>query len=95
MLDLPSSHRGAFYDVIEDKPDGTQNVIVGSGQHQLLQGPQAAAYATFLAPGEPGPPRDEGPAYAVPAGQGRALGARRGCPAATPTRSGAAARMAR
>ncbi|HET7901242.1 MAG TPA: LytR C-terminal domain-containing protein [Candidatus Nanopelagicales bacterium] len=38
-------------DVI-DSTGGTQSVIVGSGQHQLLQGPQAAAYATFLAPGE-------------------------------------------
>ncbi len=40
-------------DVIEEQPDGTQKVLAGSGQHQLLQGPAAAAYATFLGQGEP------------------------------------------
>ena len=40
-------------DVVEENADGSQKVLVGSGQHQLLQGPAAAAYATFLAPGEP------------------------------------------
>ncbi|MFN8158526.1 MAG: LytR C-terminal domain-containing protein [Candidatus Nanopelagicales bacterium] len=40
-------------DVVEEQPDGSQKVLVGSGQHQLLQGPAAAAYATYLADGEP------------------------------------------
>jgi len=40
-------------DVVEDNADGSQKVLVGSGQHQLLQGPAAAAYATYLGPGEP------------------------------------------
>ena len=40
-------------DVIEEQSDGSQKVLVGSGQHQLLQGPAAAAYATYLGPGEP------------------------------------------
>ncbi len=40
-------------DVIETKSDGTQVVVVPAGKAQVLQGPQAAAYATYLAPGEP------------------------------------------
>ena len=40
-------------DVLQTKPDGTQVVVVPAGKAQLLQGPQAAAYATYLAPGEP------------------------------------------
>ena len=40
-------------DVLETKPDGTQVVVVPAGKAQVLQGPQATAYATYLAPGEP------------------------------------------
>jgi anionic cell wall polymer biosynthesis LytR-Cps2A-Psr (LCP) family protein len=40
-------------DVVETKPDGTKVVIVPAGKAQVLQGPQAAAFATYLAPGEP------------------------------------------
>lgn len=40
-------------DVIKTGADGTQTVVVPAGKHQLLQGPQAAAYATYLAAGEP------------------------------------------
>lgn len=40
-------------DVMAEKPDGTQVVLVPAGVHQLLGGPQAAAYATYLAPDEP------------------------------------------
>ena len=40
-------------DVLVTGPDGKTAVLVPAGPHQLLQGPQAAAYATYLAPGEP------------------------------------------
>jgi anionic cell wall polymer biosynthesis LytR-Cps2A-Psr (LCP) family protein len=40
-------------DVIETKPDGSQVVLVPAGKAVVLQGPQAAAYSTYLAPGEP------------------------------------------
>ena len=40
-------------DVIETKPDGTQVVLVPAGKAVVLQGPEAAAYSTYLAPGEP------------------------------------------
>lgn len=40
-------------DVLVEQPDGTTIVLVPAGQHQLVQGPQAAAYATYLGPGEP------------------------------------------
>ena len=40
-------------DVIETKPDGTQVVLVPAGKAVVLQGPEAAANSTYLAPGEP------------------------------------------
>jgi len=40
-------------DVIATAADGTQTVVVPAGKAVVLQGPQAAAYATYLAPGEP------------------------------------------
>ena len=40
-------------DVIATQPDGTEVIVVPAGQSRTLQGPQAAAYATYLAPGEP------------------------------------------
>jgi anionic cell wall polymer biosynthesis LytR-Cps2A-Psr (LCP) family protein len=40
-------------DVMSEQPDGTLLVLVPAGKHQLLGGPQAAAYATYLAPDEP------------------------------------------
>ena len=40
-------------DVIVTAADGTQTVLVPAGKAIVLQGPQAAAYATYLAPGEP------------------------------------------
>ena len=40
-------------DVLETEPDGTQQVVVPAGKAVVLQGPEAAAYATYLAPGEP------------------------------------------
>jgi anionic cell wall polymer biosynthesis LytR-Cps2A-Psr (LCP) family protein len=40
-------------DVMAKGPDGTTVVVVPAGKNQLLQGPQATAYATYLAPGEP------------------------------------------
>jgi anionic cell wall polymer biosynthesis LytR-Cps2A-Psr (LCP) family protein len=40
-------------DVVATQPDGTEVVVVPAGPGRTLQGPQAAAYATYLAPGEP------------------------------------------
>ena len=40
-------------DVIVDKPDGTAVIEMTAGKGQLLQGPDAAIYATYLAVGEP------------------------------------------
>lgn len=40
-------------DVVETKPDGTQSIVVPAGKAQVLQGPQATAFATYLATGEP------------------------------------------
>jgi anionic cell wall polymer biosynthesis LytR-Cps2A-Psr (LCP) family protein len=40
-------------DVVQKQPDGTELVVVQAGKSRTLQGPQAAAYATYLAPGEP------------------------------------------
>jgi anionic cell wall polymer biosynthesis LytR-Cps2A-Psr (LCP) family protein len=40
-------------DVLVKQADGTVVVLVPAGKSQLLQGPQATAYATYLAPGEP------------------------------------------
>ncbi len=40
-------------DVVVEQPDGTEVVVVPAGKGRTLQGPQAAAYATYLAPGEP------------------------------------------
>ena len=40
-------------DVLETKPDGTSVVVVPAGKAQVLQGPEATAYATYLAAGEP------------------------------------------
>ncbi len=40
-------------DVMQPQADGTKVVLLPAGPNQLLQGPQAAAYATYLAPGEP------------------------------------------
>ncbi len=40
-------------DVLAVAADGTQTVVVSAGRAVVLQGPQAAAYATYLAPGEP------------------------------------------
>jgi anionic cell wall polymer biosynthesis LytR-Cps2A-Psr (LCP) family protein len=39
-------------DVVAKQADGTSLVLVPAGKAQLLQGPQAAAYATFLGAGE-------------------------------------------
>jgi LytR cell envelope-related transcriptional attenuator/LytR_cpsA_psr family len=40
-------------DVTVTQADGSKLVLVPAGKNETLQGPQAAAYATFLAPGEP------------------------------------------
>jgi len=40
-------------DVLVKQPDGTVVTFVTAGKNQLLQGPQATAYATYLAAGEP------------------------------------------
>jgi anionic cell wall polymer biosynthesis LytR-Cps2A-Psr (LCP) family protein len=40
-------------DVMGKQSDGTVVVLVPAGKNQLLQGPQATAYATYLAPGDP------------------------------------------
>jgi anionic cell wall polymer biosynthesis LytR-Cps2A-Psr (LCP) family protein len=40
-------------DVVETQADGSKVVLIAAGKQQLLEGPQAAAYATYLAPGEP------------------------------------------
>jgi hypothetical protein len=40
-------------DVVKTQPDGTKVVVIPAGKAQTLQGPQAAMYATYLAPGEP------------------------------------------
>jgi anionic cell wall polymer biosynthesis LytR-Cps2A-Psr (LCP) family protein len=40
-------------DVVQEQPDGTQLVLVPAGDNSQLTGPQAAAYATYLATGEP------------------------------------------
>ena len=40
-------------DVIQTKSDGTRVILVSAGKAQVLQGPEATAYATYLAPGEP------------------------------------------
>jgi anionic cell wall polymer biosynthesis LytR-Cps2A-Psr (LCP) family protein len=40
-------------DVVQKQPDGSEVVVVQAGKGRTLQGPQAAAYATYLAPGEP------------------------------------------
>jgi Holliday junction resolvasome RuvABC endonuclease subunit len=40
-------------DVTKDQPDGTKLILVPAGPSQLLQGPQAVAFATYLATGEP------------------------------------------
>jgi anionic cell wall polymer biosynthesis LytR-Cps2A-Psr (LCP) family protein len=34
------------------QPDGKEVILVAAGEKKLLEGPQAAAYATYLAPGE-------------------------------------------
>ena len=39
-------------EVLKTETDGTSVVVIPAGPGQLLQGPQAAAYATYLAPGE-------------------------------------------
>jgi hypothetical protein len=48
---------GVFTDVdvevTDVGPDGTTIVVLPAGKGQTLQGPKAAAYATFRAPGEP------------------------------------------
>jgi anionic cell wall polymer biosynthesis LytR-Cps2A-Psr (LCP) family protein len=38
--------------VVEEAADGTQTIVVAAGEQQLLQGPAAAAFATYLAEGE-------------------------------------------
>ena len=40
-------------DVLVKQPDGTVVTFATAGKNQLLQGPQATAYATYLAAGEP------------------------------------------
>jgi anionic cell wall polymer biosynthesis LytR-Cps2A-Psr (LCP) family protein len=40
-------------DVLKTQPDGTKVVLIPAGNAQTLQGPQAALFATYLAPGEP------------------------------------------
>jgi anionic cell wall polymer biosynthesis LytR-Cps2A-Psr (LCP) family protein len=39
-------------DVLETAPDGTQTILVPAGPGQVLQGPAAAAFATYLGEGE-------------------------------------------
>jgi anionic cell wall polymer biosynthesis LytR-Cps2A-Psr (LCP) family protein len=39
--------------VVQKQADGSEVVLIPAGPDQLLQGPAAAAYATYLAPGEP------------------------------------------
>jgi len=40
-------------EVVEVQPDGTKVVVLPAGKGQILQGPKAAAYAAYRAPGEP------------------------------------------
>ena len=40
-------------EVVEVQPDGTKKVVLPAGKGQILQGPKAAAYAAYRAPGEP------------------------------------------
>ncbi|MEI6230521.1 MAG: LCP family protein [Actinomycetes bacterium] len=39
-------------EVVDVQPDGTKVVVLPAGKGQILQGPKAAAYATYRAPGE-------------------------------------------
>ncbi|MCA0331880.1 MAG: LytR C-terminal domain-containing protein [Actinobacteria bacterium] len=38
--------------IVDEAADGTQTIVVAAGDDQLLQGPAAAAFATYLAEGE-------------------------------------------
>ncbi len=40
-------------DVVEEQPDGSAVILVPAGDNRPLTGPQAAAFATYLATGEP------------------------------------------